>query len=640
MKDLRAKFEPLIREGYLSYIDLHLAQLCAEMEKDAKKQEAVFLAALAASRGAREKDVCFPLDGAVGGEYPEADDCAGLMDLPDADKWEKTLLSSLSVGSPGDYKPLILENRRLYLQKYWYYETLCATKLAASAVMNGDLSSAADAVNALFPEKDGAIDWQKCAAGNALLRRFSVVTGGPGTGKTTTAARILLLLASIHGAGDSPLRIALCAPTGKAAALLHGSIRTAIERLESESADSPEIQKILRAGKVSVPAKSYTIHRLLGSLPDSPHFKHNASNPLPYDLIIADEMSMADISLAARLVDAVGPSARLIFLGDRDQLSSVEAGSVMGDICDNGDEPQYTKELASVMKKIGIAIPLTMQNPRSGGMRGAVVYLAESRRFTSESGIGRAAHLVNTARNQDDAVELYRSITMGACGGVSWREYLSKASASDSARDSALMNILSDVTTIEGHFPYDWYGTAFSPEESLEKMKNFQILCALKRGGFGSENINRLIPQILKQKGLLRPEGRIYHGLPVMVTQNDHAMRLYNGDVGIALSDGTSIRVYFKDAEKGTIRSVSPYQLPSWDSAWALTVHKSQGSEYENVLLVLPWNDSPVVTRELVYTAITRAKKSCHIAGRGTVFCESVSRRVQRRSGLRERLWG
>ncbi|MGL4370307.1 MAG: AAA family ATPase, partial [Spirochaetota bacterium] len=374
----------------------------------------------------------------------------------------------------------------------------------------------------------------------------SVVTGGPGTGKTTTAAKILILCSELFSRRALPCRIALCAPTGKAAAHLHKSIRACVERMEAEL---PE--KALRAVLSALPDKSYTLHRLLGYQGQCAGFRHNSENPLPYDIIIADEMSMADISLAAKFVDAVSAGCRLVFLGDRDQLSSVEAGSVLGDICDSAGENPYPAEMADRMKKAGVLIPADCITDKTGGVRGAAVYLTRSRRFSSDSGIGKAARLINEGN-----ISAYEQIAGGKCQGVSWVNYPAHYSHEGFRRDCSLQKMLADMAGLDGEdSPFSGHDAVKEPEEYLERMKKFQILCALRRGAFGADAVNAALPLLLRDRSLLSGHAGLCHGTPVLITENCYHLKLFNGDIGVAFQTKGVVRVFFPDAEKGTLRS-------------------------------------------------------------------------------------
>lgn len=627
MTTLRTRYLPLLEAEYFSLIDVHLAEEL--LLREGREDELLYLAALSVSRCAREKHVCLDLSHIPLGEFPDGDAYQHILVYPDAAVWRKALKKCVTVGSPEKNAPLILDGTLLYLQKYYRYETTIAESLRSGSALTGfDGEILSGALTQLFPGSEDP-DWQKCAVINGALRKFSVVTGGPGTGKTTTAAKILLLLVYQSLRKGIPCRAALCAPTGKAAAHLHSSISDAVARAEHDGAAS-----LVEYCRTSLPERSFTIHRLLGSIPGSPRFRHNAENPLPHEIVIVDEVSMADAALTAKLVEAVRPDAHLIFLGDMDQLSSVEAGSVLGDICDRRGQAPYDTALADAVSGFGVTIPSSMIAP-SGGIRGSIVYLKRSRRFSSDSDLGKCAALVNEGKGGDARA------AAGGDGTFVWHELALPDHASVERLSAECAAVIAAVAGLDtpGTPLYRWSDTQ-EPEEFFSALSRFQLLCALRRGVYGSERCASLVEDLLIERGYLSSGREFRHGQAIIVTRNDHALKLYNGDVGVICKTGSGIlRAYFRDHEKGNLRSLSPHQLPAHQSAFALTVHKSQGSEYDNVLLMLPGTDSPVVTRELIYTGITRAKKSCIIAGKAGLFDTAVARRIERASALHERLW-
>ncbi|NTU97834.1 MAG: exodeoxyribonuclease V subunit alpha [Chlorobiaceae bacterium] len=503
------------------------------------------------------------------------------------------LLKSSSVVSfqEGEYRPLVLDAAgRLYLYRYWQYENELAAMLlqkASEAERSLDEALLHEALLRLFPgEADREEDLQKKAADVALHRLFSVISGGPGTGKTSTVVRILALLFEQPGEGK---RIALVAPTGKAAARLKASIsgmRSALDCTEE-----------IRA---AIPYDVATIHGLLGTIPGSSRFRHSAENPLPFDTVIVDEASMVALPLMHALVTALRPPARLVLLGDREQLASVEAGAVLADICRAGEA--------------GTGSPLS----------GAIVQLEKNYRFRDGSGIAQITRSIIAGR-EDDALNLLKSNVLS---GFSWQKTPAR---------KELVGFLSG-RVIEG---YREYLDAGSPAESLELFERFRILCALREGTFGVSGINRMVESILAREGLIAPVGDNYRGRPVLVTVNDYSMRLFNGDTGILFPDpGNSgaIRAFFPSSD-GAARSIPPERLPQHETAFAMTVHKSQGSEFDRVLFILSPFEHEILTRELLYTGLTRARRSVELVADENVFAAAVGKRVERRTGLREKLF-
>ena len=525
------------------------------------------------------------------------------------DDWVKSLRAADWVGKPGDEAPLILEGTHLYLGKYWHFEQRVASALRKrmSRVDGLDLPLLAQGLKRLFPwDPAQALDWQKVAAAIAVSRRFAVISGGPGTGKTTTVVKVLALLL----AQDPALRIALAAPTGKAAARLTDAIRNGKER------ERVEIDAAILA---RIPEEAGTIHRLLGAgFGDA--FRHNRDNPLLLDCLVIDEASMIDLPLMARLLEALTERVHIILLGDRDQLASVEAGNVLGDITGHGQEICYSRDQIQFLDQVGAAPADKLSGGSDSTDRGdAVGLLRFSYRFKEESGIGALSQAVNTGQG-NDALDLFES---EGFDDIAWMD----------ARDGGLNPACVDwaVERYAGYLVQD------DVAEALRLFERSRVLAALHRGPFGVDELNRLIAARLQSQGLIRG-GEEYQGKPVMVTANDYEVGLFNGDIGLLWRDEQQVlRTWFLLAEN-QVRSVSVRQLPAHSCAYALTVHKSQGSEFDEVLLVLPLERSPVVTRELVYTGITRARRTVTVHGNRETFLEGCRSRVQRTSALAAKL--
>ena len=537
--------------------------------------------------------------------------------VPELKKLHHALLSKPVVGTPGEFRPLVLDgNGRLYLYRYWKYEQDLAGVILKKAKMTCDgidkkiLSKGLDRLFPSVAVEDP--DWQKVAVLASLRKKFSIISGGPGTGKTSTVIKILALLLEQKKA--ETVRIALAAPTGKSAMRLKESIGLMKETLDC--ADSI---------KEHIPQDVSTIHRLLGSIRGSVRFRYSDKNSLPYDAVIIDEASMVALPLMAKLAAALKQDARLILIGDRDQLASVEAGAVLGDMCGGGRQEMFSPEFSNLFAKLaGKEIPVAAPGELLPPLTDSLVILKKNYRFPADSGIGAAGRAVNAGKGED-AIAMFKG---NAFPDIAWHDV-----PKPDGLKKAIMGAI-----VEGYGTYLAAGTA---AEALRLFDKFRFLCALHRGPYGVASINILIESILVGRGLIPSQQRWYQGRPVLITVNDYNMKLFNGDVGITFpdsEDGGTLRVFFP-ASDGGVRKISPVRLPEHETVYAMTIHKSQGSEFDRIHLLLPGNDSPILTRELIYTGITRAKKKVDIWGNGEIFVTSVSRRIERKSGLRETLW-
>ncbi len=487
------------------------------------------------------------------------------------------------------HRPLVLDSAgRLYLYRYWRNEHDFAETIlhkAGAVAQNIDEATLQSSLKRLFPES--ADELQKKAATVALQRQFCLISGGPGTGKTSTVVRILALL--LEQEGRKKQRIAMAAPTGKAAARLKVSVNSIRQSLDCTD-----------GVKAAIPDDVVTIQRLLGAISDSTLFRYSARNQLPFDTVIIDEASMVALPLMSALVAALKPNSRLILLGDKDQLSSVEPGAVLGDICHAAGEENPISPLSS-----------------------SLIVLEKNYRFQPGSGIAELSRAVN-AGQESEALALLKGHESGT---LLWQPSPDRAE---------LRNALA-TKVFEG---YQGYLEAPSPEKALEQFDRFRILCALREGAYGVSGLNLLVENILARKGLIAPSTIFYAGRPVLVTVNDYSMRLFNGDTGILFPDpekGGALRVFFS-TPTGGVRSIPPERLPVHETAYAMTIHKSQGSEFERVLMLLPPVDSELLTRELIYTGLTRAKKSVEIWADEDIFYSLVRNKTERNSGLREAL--
>lgn len=650
---------------------------------------------------------------------PSSASMALMADLPAPESWG-AILATLPVvanmnnpsssGKPAP-TPLVLQDDRLYLHRYWAFEQLIASKLKAAAQpCTEDLDKLPAMLDELFPRTytylmqsliqlrhaevtDGipvdtparrqqevcdkldvaqpeqldwaAIDavltraervdglaeldrlvptsaclnWQKVAAAVAITRQFAVISGGPGTGKTTTVAKLLAALvmqadnrqqrAKNGSASDSGMSDAHCeadematptiklvAPTGKAAARLTESIGSAIQSLPV----SPSVRE-------RIPTQSSTLHRLLGSVPNQVEFRHHKDNPLHLDVLVVDEASMVDLPMMARLLDALPPHAKLILLGDRDQLASVEAGAVLGDICAFSHQGYSAAQAQQLSHLTGYQLRAHSgsETPLSP-IADSLCMLQKSYRFHAQSGIGQLAKAINAGR--PDRVEMvcqqgYKDIQHYALSAESYQRMI-------------------NMTVLFYRHYLDLIEQQAEPKAVLEAFASVRLLCALREGDFGVTGLNQRIERELVRAGKIsQTEDTWYVGRPVMITRNDHGLGLFNGDIGIAMmapadpeaGTAATLRVYF-DMPDGTIRSVLPSRLPEHDTVYAMTIHKSQGSEFSDTVMVLPTDFSPILTRELVYTGVTRAKARLYLFAQPEVNQRAVRLRTERASGL------
>lgn len=550
--------------------------------------------------------------------------------------WASEIKSAVTVGDGTSDEPMILEGNRLYLRKYWKYESdlagIIATKCEKSrSQFTSSMSEpdeevtrqVKDTLSRLFPSESDGHYLQKAACIAALLNSFTVITGGPGTGKTYTVLRLLALLTELASQEktaslfnlQTPLRVAIAAPTGKAATRVRESI------LESKN-DLPVSEEL----KAQIPTEAHTLHRLLKTIHNSPNFRHNAENPLPYDVIIVDEASMVDLALMYKLVSALRPETRLILLGDKDQLASVEAGAVLGDICRSEGPLNYvTPQYAQFLRSCGLSWPEKMTDANVRPLGDAITELTESRRFSDDSGIGKLASTINLG----DADQTLSILCDSRHDNVVWPE------------SKGISSIMEPYT---GHLK-KLTEPGITAEKAFGLIKERQILCAHRKGRYGSEYINRELERVIRPASGRFASGPWYPGRVVMFTHNDYNLDLFNGDIGIALynSDRDRIEVHVerpsKDGATSSFEALSPAQAGGCETAFAMSVHKSQGSEFKHVLLVLPEKPSPVLTKELLYTALTRASNSFEIFGKKEVLRHAVQEKVRRTSGLADRLW-
>ncbi|AXT71557.1 exodeoxyribonuclease V subunit alpha [Vibrio sp. dhg] len=609
--------------------------------------------------------------------------------------WQQLLENSSLVGAQGEALPLMFDGERLYLHRYWYYEVTLAEKLnqlgAAVSLQPQEFTRLSELLNHLFARQyhflfntiakateagsstqvlrqqlvcdhldvvasdaldwpaidallshankvqdlqplDGlvplsaCVNWQKVAAAVALTRRFAVISGGPGTGKTTTVTKLLAALIE-QAAQEKNLTIKLVAPTGKAAARLTESIGKAVQELPV----SPEL-------KAKIPTESSTLHRLLGAIPNSAEFRHNKQNPLHLDILVIDEASMVDLPMMYKVVDALPKHARLILLGDKDQLASVEAGAVLGDIC-SFHALGYGKEQASAIAKLTGFDTLAHSSNSASSIADSLCMLQKSYRFDARSGIGQLAKAVNlgSAASVDNVwARDFSDIEHFALSSQNYNQMMQTLVQEYGRYLKRIGQQEQDPNTGEPET------LTRKAKAVLDTFNQCRLLCAIREGDFGVAGLNQRIEKALAARKLIKVQDEIwYHGRPVMVTRNDHGLGLYNGDIGICMRDDSEeeqrLKVFF-ELPDGSVKSVLPSRVPEHETAYAMTIHKSQGSEFDYTLMILPPDFSPILTRELIYTGITRAKKRLALYAELNVLKRGIKVKTTRASGLVQRL--
>lgn len=631
--------------------------------------------------------------------------------------------------------PLMLERDRLYLTRYWHYESQVADGFMARAktlsvepdafvamkqaldqlfsrdyrylwdgLQSGDHASSIerqrlvcemldvvqtdgldwnciDAVLTQAKQLDQlnqldrlvplsvCLNWQKVAAAVALTRQFSVISGGPGTGKTTTVAKLLAALitqsqqrlVSQESTSKAPI-IKLVAPTGKAAARLTESIGLAIEQLPV----SDEI-------KAMMPAHSSTIHRLLGARPNTVEYKYNQSNRLHLDILVVDEASMVDLPMMFRLLQALPSHARLILLGDKDQLASVEAGAILGDICQFtsfGYQAEFGHLLADLTGYQSLVDPQSAI--KANAISDSLCMLQKSYRFHARSGVGQLAKAINAgSAKQVDKVwqQGFEDIHLHVIKAHSSSSQYSTDGSPESLDLAQAQNALCQMMT-EAYSPYcqqlnqavnsgggsviqgDLFASVEAPTKAMMEQKaqavlkafsQARLLCAVREGEFGVERMNQLVEGSLAGNKLISPveNEHWYVGRPVMISQNDSALGLHNGDIGVCLLDESEttprLRVFFEMPD-GRIKGVLPSRVPKHELAFAMTIHKSQGSEFTHTVMLLPNKMNQILTRELIYTGVTRAKSRLDLFANPSILAQGVSVKTLRSSGLSDKL--
>ena len=599
--------------GVLAVSDLQVARCLARLSGTA--DEVVELGAAFAARAPRLGNVCVDL--ATIHATADADSDApvdlGALPWPDPGSWPARLAASPLVGVD---RPLHLEGTTLYLDRLWADEQLVAADLLARAAAPADGVDRAVVADGLAAWFDGSDAEQRVAAATAVLRQVTVIAGGPGTGKTTTVAKVLALLAVQAAAtGRRPPLVGLAAPTGKAAARLEEAVRAGVGELDLGEGTRTSLAEL----------RGMTLHRLLGYSPGNrTRFRHNRENRLPHDVVVVDETSMVSLPLMARLLEAVRPSARLVLVGDPEQLASVEAGAVLGDIvgpavlhagADGGSGSGQAPDDDRTRPVFGEGVVVLRRVHRFGG---AIAALAQAIRH------GDAEEVMAILAQDDSNVRWIASEAPGPSDAAGPSDALAEVRAVAVERGRRVVEL----------------ARAGAAREAIGALGSFRLLCGHRRGPDGVATWTEHVTQWLKAEVDGFSAGPDWYvGRPLIVTENDYALQLYNGDTGVVVETAGG-RLLAAFERGGAVAEISPTRLAAVDTVYAMTVHKSQGSQYETVAFVVPGADSRVLTRELLYTAVTRAQDRLYLVGSEEAIRSAVDRPIARASGLRHALWG
>ncbi len=596
--------------GVLSAADVHVAKCLGRLCDE--ESEPALLAAAFAARAPRLAHVCADLSTVRERVSVDSDLPVDVGSLPWPEGWVDAVAAS-PLAATGC--PLELDGTRLYLDRYWREERQVAADLRARGQQEAsevDRDLLATGLSRLFTGDPP--DYQRLAAATAVLRRLAVVAGGPGTGKTTTVARVLALLhEQAAGAGRRPPLVALAAPTGKAAARLEEAVHEEAVRLPIAAEARDWLMGL----------SAVTLHRLLGWQPGNrARFRHDRRNRLPHGVVVVDETSMVALTMMARLLEAVRPAARLVLVGDPDQLASVEAGAVLGDIVGPAAEGLLLGATAKRTLSDVAGQPVDASDPPAGAaVAGGIVVLRTVHRFR-----GAIAELADAIQRGDAGAAV--EVLSGDHDDVQWL----KVDVSGAGR-GALHPVRDAV--VEAGTRVAEAAAAGRGREALSALGGFRLLCAHRRGPYG---VSTWTAQVERWLGLAGAAGW-YAGRPLLVTENDYGLGLYNGDSGVVVAHGDAggVRAVFE--RRGELLELSPQRLASVDTVYAMTVHKAQGSQFDQVAVLLPDPASPILTRELLYTAITRARRRLILVGTEEAVRGAVERPITRASGLRESLW-
>lgn len=627
--------QKLKEQGILSQGDYYFAKLIADKQchmdyAEPIKNLAILLAALCSWRYT-QGNTCSQLDrylenNLFGLAYrtTEEDYLAEIHEkigyLPVED-WQNALCGHIAFTQDpvNQIAPMAFQFGALYFYRAWQDEYCIAQYIKNTLKNNRTLAFSYDEIrqklDKYFPEKQEKTDWQKVAVATAIKSPFSIITGGPGTGKTTTVTRLLLVLQELF---DCKLHIKLVAPTGKAASRLEESIKNALGFMQEKMNLSDSLFN-------AIPQKASTLHSLLGVNAFNDYTCYNSHNPLQLDVLVVDETSMIDLPMMAKLINALKPETRLILLGDQAQLASVEAGAVLGELAQFVTQPYSHEQATYLQATTGYKVE---GSDCSNPIRDCLCHLTESRRFDKDSGIGKLAEFIQKGK-ADDGLELFehypQELHFNALNDESDAVNQVVKSAVENYR--TFLKMLDDLRK-QKIDPNAKNELGISYAEAIQAQFNsVRFLTALRNNNLGVENLNKEIALALREEKLLwfRNEQDWYIGKPIMITENDHNVRLYNGDIGLCLANG---KVWFGNREVLTSR------IPAHEPAFMMTIHKSQGSEFKHTVMVLPTEVNPVLSRELVFTGVTRAKKELTVFADEKIWKTAIRQTVKRQSGL------
>ncbi|BBE91549.1 exodeoxyribonuclease V subunit alpha [Haemophilus influenzae] len=627
--------QKLKEQGILSQGDYYFAKLIADKQchmdyAEPIKNLAILLAALCSWRYT-QGNTCSQLDrylenNLFGLAYrtTEEDYLAEIHEkigyLPVED-WQNALCGHMAFTQDpvNQIAPMAFQFGALYFYRAWQDEYRIAQYIKNTLKKYRTLAFSYDEIHQklekYFPEKQEKTDWQKVAVATAIKSPFSIITGGPGTGKTTTVTRLLLVLQELF---DCKLHIKLVAPTGKAASRLEESIKNALGFMQEKMNLSNSLFN-------AIPQKASTLHSLLGVNAFNDYTRYNSHNPLQLDVLVVDETSMIDLPMMAKLINALKPETRLILLGDQAQLASVEAGAVLGELAQFVNQPYSHEQATYLQATTSYEVEAAdCSNP----IRDCLCHLTESRRFDKDSGIGKLAEFIQKGK-ADDSLELFdhypQELHFNALNDESDAVNQVVKSAVENYR--TFLKMLDDLRK-QKIDPNAKNEQGISYAEAIQAQFNsVRFLTALRNSDLGVENLNKEIALALRAEKLLwfRNEQDWYIGKPIMITENDHNVRLYNGDIGLCLANG---KVWFGNREVLTSR------IPAHEPAFMMTIHKSQGSEFKHTVMVLPTEVNPVLSRELVFTGVTRAKKELTVFADEKIWKTAIRQTVKRQSGL------